>query len=151
MTKPLTNVDILKHIEKDPYARKTFIGVYAKDKLPSIQSYPCSLVVNTDPSTKPGQHWLAIYFGKDKSSEIFDSFGLHPEQYDLVKYLTKYSKEYDFNKTRLQDLDSAACGHYCIFYILLKSRCFSLNEILSLFHKFDFKVNDFMVEHIVFD
>jgi hypothetical protein len=32
-------------------------------------------VCNTDPSTKPGRHWIAIYVDEDGGREYFDSFG----------------------------------------------------------------------------
>ena len=42
-------------LEQDPKTSKKFCGVFPSDKLPqTIDKYPCGIVVNTDPSTKPG-------------------------------------------------------------------------------------------------
>ena len=141
----LSTLDILKEIDKDSYAKRYFIG----NRLPAIISYPASLIVNTDPSGKPGEHWLAIYFNKSKEAEFFDSFGLSAEQYKFDKYLKYFSRSYVDNKFQIQNFDSNTCGYYCLYFIMLKSRGFTLNEINSLFSKNDFKINDFLVSHIV--
>ena len=46
-----------------------FQGVYSVDTLPDK---PKLLVCNTDPSTKPGKHWIAIYVDKRGLGEYFD-------------------------------------------------------------------------------
>ena len=73
--KRLSTLDILKEIDKDFYAKRYFKGVFARDNIPFIISYPCSLIINTDPSTRPGEHWLALFFNSKKEAEFFDSFG----------------------------------------------------------------------------
>ena len=49
----------------------TWLGVFARDELPSEQELlrkqqatsnrPFALVLNNQPASEPGQHWLAIY------------------------------------------------------------------------------------------
>jgi len=41
---------------------RDFDGVFSIDHLPDN---PRLLVCNTDPSDKPGRHWIAIYVGDD--------------------------------------------------------------------------------------
>ena len=48
--------------------------------------YPGSYVVNTDPSTAPGGHWVAMFFNNPRSAEFFDSYGLHPLVYGLTDF-----------------------------------------------------------------
>lgn len=151
MSKALTNIEIMNYIKKDAYGVKNFIGVYPRDKLPIIFEYPCALVINSDPSSKPGEHWLALHFNKEKSCEFFDSYGNQPEYYGLEHYISRYSNSCEYNETRLQDWGSSSCGYYCIFFILFKNRSFSLKEIVSLFSKHDFNSNYFLVEHIIYD
>jgi len=56
-----------------------FCGVFPSDKLPQQPlAKPSALVVNTDPSSKPGQHWVAFYFDVDNTGDFFDSFGQPP-------------------------------------------------------------------------
>jgi len=38
-----------------------FIGVYAADQLPSfIHTFPAAVIINTDPSNKPGENWISV-------------------------------------------------------------------------------------------
>ena len=48
--------------------------------------YPGSYVANTDPSTAPGGHWVAMFFNNPRSAEFFDSYGLHPIVYGLTDF-----------------------------------------------------------------
>ena len=59
---------------------KKFIGVFAKDTLPNKlpPHRPLLLICNTDPKTRPGRHWVAMYFDTNGKSEYFDSFGQYP-------------------------------------------------------------------------
>ena len=68
-------------IERDHTTTKKFEGVFAEDLLPrSMNIYPCGYIVNTDPSSKPGKHWVAFYFTRPEQGEFFDSYG-HPPQF----------------------------------------------------------------------
>jgi hypothetical protein len=63
-------------LSRDPYAQKTFCGVFACNHLPRIvKVVPASFIVNTDPSYKSGAHWLAVYFDENRTVEFFDSYG----------------------------------------------------------------------------
>ena len=60
---------------------KLFGGVFAKDRLPLVvEKKPTFYIVNTDPISKPGRHWIAIYVGDEV--EFFDSLGRKPDYYD---------------------------------------------------------------------
>ena len=57
----MNTAQIAHALEHDPVARKKFCGVFPSDKLPqTIDKYPCGIVANTDPSTKPGKHWIPM-------------------------------------------------------------------------------------------
>jgi hypothetical protein len=53
--------EIERFINRDRVCRTSFQGVFSRDTLPSK---PRLLICNTDPSDKPGQHWIAIYVDK---------------------------------------------------------------------------------------
>ena len=148
MAKALTNKELFTQINKDYYSKKYFIGVFPRNKLPQIYSYPCCFIINTDPDNKPGEHWLGFYFDKNRFCEFFDSFGLSPRLYGLESYIKKRSIDFNYNKQQLQHENSSTCGYYAIFFILLKNRHFSLSDISALFCRKNFKINDFMIEHI---
>ena len=110
--------------------------------------YPGSYVVNTDPSTAPGEHWVAMFFSNQRSAEFFDSYGLHPIVYGLTNFLDSHSSSWTYNSKTLQSLISEVCGHYTMYYILFRSRGCSLSEILTHFSD-NVSVNDKTVERFV--
>ena len=116
--------------------------------LPSINSYPSSLIINTHPRGEPGEHWLAMYFDNNKNCEFFDSFGFTANDYGFDKYINLFSRSYVNNKFQIQNIDSDGCGYYCIYFILLKARGFTLTNINDLFSKSNFKINDFLISNI---
>ena len=148
MSKELTTNDIYRALSKDLYSRISFVGVFPRDRLPDLYSFPCSVVINTEPSYKKGEHWIALYFNERRFCEFFDSYGLPPSAYGLDKYIQRFASDWNYNKYQLQGWFSSACRYYCIYFILLKSRHFSLDDVISLFSKSDFSLNDFKVEHV---
>ena len=71
---------------------KHFMGCYASNKLPSIQSpFPKSLIINTASSDTVGEHWVALVLHK-KRCFYFDSFGLPVINDDILHFLHKYKK-----------------------------------------------------------
>ena len=147
--KSLSTRNILQEIGRDVYAKRNFIGVFPRDRLPEIITYPSALIVNTHPLGYPGEHWLAIYFTKSKCCEFFDSFGFPATEYGLHRYINSFSRSYKNNEFQIQHIDSNACGYYCIYFVLLKSRGFKLEDIINLFSKTNFKINDYLISHVV--
>jgi len=140
--------DIMIAIQKDSYANRHFIGVFARDQLPKKIKYPSSFIFNTDTSDKPGNHWLAIYYNKQKHVTFFDSFGQKPSYYNMYNYLKKTSKKIIYNNLCLQNLNSYYCGKYCIYFLMLSSRNFKLISIQKLFSKQDTLFNDKLIKNI---
>jgi hypothetical protein len=64
--------DIDRLVRSDGACRQIFQGVFRVDTLPDG---PRLLVCNTDPSIKPGKHWVAIFVDLNGRGEYFDSFG----------------------------------------------------------------------------
>lgn len=146
---PLNTLDIIKLIKEDSYAKKSFKGVFPRDKLPNISNYPCSLIINTKPASHSGEHWFAIYYDEDKKATFFDSYGYHPKTYGMEQYLKRTSKQFCFNQDQIQGVLSSTCGYYCVYFILLMSRGFSLFEIVNEFNKKDFDFNDFKISLLI--
>ena len=105
-----------------------FLGVFPIDRLPVLPSLNClngaggfCMIVNTDPSSLPGTHWLAVYINGDrrKPGEVFDSYGRVPPL-TLQRWLTKYCTTWTHTKRFLQGPLSSLCGVYCIFVLDLK-------------------------------
>jgi hypothetical protein len=106
-----------------------FLGVFAADKIPSKVPTFCGFVVNTDPRSQPGTHWMAIYIDGNGNGEYFDSYGLRPFIPEHVLFLKKL-KKFRYNKTTLQSLISTLCGQNCVLYLDSKFRGYSMNKIL---------------------
>ena len=131
-------------LEQDPKTSKKFCGVFPSDKLPqTIDKYPCGIVANTDPSTKPGKHWISVYFSSPEKGSWFDSYGKSPKFYGAVftDFLEKHCDEWDVNDRKLQSNWSDVCGQYCIFFLSHRARGYSMNKIVQLFGK-DTVLND---------
>ena len=118
-------------------------GIYACDQLPEITVRPSVFVVNTDPASKPGQHWICMFFDGDEHGEFFDSFGMLPKRV-FERYMDKHCLAWTFNKKQMQSLVSRFCGHYCIWYCIMKFRKVTLNELMHEMSS-DTGLNDFLV------
>ena len=72
-------------------------------------------IVNTDPSNKPGMHWIACYKYRNKTY-TYDSF------YGNVKSLSKYWKNkhnwVNANKDRDQSYSASTCGVYSMTWLI---------------------------------
>lgn len=114
-------------LARAPFVR--WLGVFARDELPDLKQErrPFALVLNTDPRSKPGQHWLAIFASLNGPIELFDSFGLSPSSYGLAYLSPTHSR------IQLQSPFSAYCGHYCIYFIYKRSNSRSAIDLNS-FH-----------------
>lgn len=65
-------------LRSDKVVKQFFAGVFSANNLPKINVYPTVLVANLDPDTKPGSHWVAVYFDKNGVADYFDSYGRRP-------------------------------------------------------------------------
>jgi hypothetical protein len=147
-TKPMTTEQIKEILRSDSYSKLNFLGVFPRDHLPVITVYPVSFVLNTDPSYKEGEHWLGIYFDRKRKCYFFDSFGYEPTYFGLDFYMQKYASVIEFNKEQVQGFFSNTCGHYTVFFILLITRGFTFEEIISCFNLKKFDINDFRISFI---
>jgi hypothetical protein len=129
---------------------KNFIGVFARDRLPSKVNYPCSLVANSDKASEPGTHWIAIVIDENGIGEYFDSFGLPPMYVEFIDFLNNNSKQYFYNERFLQCLTCITCGQYCIAYIKLRYNGYTSKEFIKLFSN-DQYVNDKIIKQILYN
>jgi Ulp1 family protease len=89
------------------------------------------IVFNTDVSTGPGQHWIALFADLSPEYEnaritYFDSYSKVPEV-EIQRLMQRWKKQWDstgihskptelnYNKTRHQYQDSE-CGMYCLYF-----------------------------------
>ncbi len=124
---------------------KDFDGVFSVDKLPES---PQLLVCNTDPSHKAGKHWVVIHVDEERRrGEYFDSFG-RPPPVTFRRYLNEHCMYWNFNDTQLQSIASPFCGHYCVFYCILRSLGIDMHRIVNSFTS-DTGYNDVLMHAFV--
>ena len=127
---------------------EVFIGVFARDKLPRfVKPRPALLVVNTDPSWKPGEHWVAMYLGGDDRGEYFDSMNDEPHS-NFVKFMDYNCTVWTSNRKQLQSVVSRFCGHYCIAYCALRFAGVDVDRFCNMFSN-DTGLNDVIAHAFV--
>ena len=125
----LNTRQISEILRTDYFTRKIFHGVFARNMLPKKINYPSCLVVNTDNSKGPGEHWIAFFYEKNGFCEFFDPYGLDPKFYGFLSYIRRTSKGFGWNKIQYQPVDSRACGYYCLLYLFIRSRNLNFGDI----------------------
>ena len=142
--------EITTILENDPYVAPVFGGCLPSEVLCGMGevSHPCALVCNYDPSHKPGTHWIAIYLTEDGKAEFFDPYGVAPMSDHFSDFLERNSTGWTFNTRQLQGLTTTVCGHYAIFYLIWRTRQWSMEFIVNLFEK-DTSRNDQAVYRFV--
>lgn len=130
---------------------KSFIGTFPSDRLPNLplKKKKClSLIINTDPSTEPGEHWTAVYLCKRKV-EYFDSYGLPPLDPAVQKFLDFHSSNrgWEWCATQTQYVSSQMCGSFCIAYIKARDSGISYKKYSESF-SIDLKKNDLIVRKL---
>lgn len=91
--------------------------VCAKDLLPDKKSLDeKAYIINTDNSTDPGEHWVAVYFRGDQAI-FFDSYGFPPEEDYILPFIQRNARRWIQNTEPLQSPWSKTCGMWCIYII----------------------------------
>src|SRR5207253_2092407 len=103
----------------------SFLGTFPANRIPS--GGRGWSVINLDESDKPGSHWTVV-----GPCEFFDSYGILPMSRYILSHLKKRCrKKWWYNDVPLQAYNSRVCGHYCIYYILLRCEGISPNAIVN--------------------
>lgn len=133
-------------LRSHPVTKTSFIGTFACDQRVEIPSWrPFSLIFNTDDSSCPGSHWIAIFSDKLNRDrpEYFDSTGMLPATM-TKKWLNQFKFPFISSKRRVQPFKSDMCGYYCLYFIHQRCRGRTLNSIFSSFSA-DLDSNDRMI------
>jgi hypothetical protein len=94
----------------------SFLDVFPSDLLPSSRSIlkPCTLIVNADPNTERGSHWLVIRLTpRSSSAYYFDSYGIIPLVPSIQAFLKHNCTIWEYNKT------TAGPEQQCLWPVLL--------------------------------
>jgi len=91
-----------------------FIGVFSRDRLPSLTKFKESAIVNLDTENGEGTHWVA-YKKIGKKVNYFDSFGNLSPPLELQRYFNGCTVEYNYS--RHQKYNTSNCGQMCLKFL----------------------------------
>lgn len=137
---------LVRYLRADKFTKPIPCHFLYRDSHLTINQYPAIVIVNTDNSDGPGIHWCAVYFTNKKICEYFDPLGFPPNNleqgYNFIPKLLPFCDFIIYNKRAVQTKISAVCGHHCVYFLFLKCRNVSLNNIISDFYMNDTSKND---------
>ena len=112
---------------------RSFLGVFPSDLLPQTPvAQSGTLIVNTDPHTKGGSHWLAVHLQSRCLSYYFDSYGLPPFIPSIQSFINRNCIVWDYNAIQLQGPSSTVCGKYCCLFTLYMDRVYIPRQFVGL-------------------
>lgn len=118
-----------------------FAGVFERDHVPKFARGKL-YVINTDECTRPGEHWLTVYYTPSGNKEFFDSYAQLPSYYG-------FRGQFTYGRMPLQGLLSQTCGQYCVAYATYRLKHkYSMKHFLSEFTE-DTVRNDIAVHQFV--
>ena len=147
---------LINLINSDNTLKRIFCGIFAYDTLDNFslkKNKICALIINTDPSTLPGEHWLLVYFNPHIKTIIwFDSYGHSPNYYgkEIKKWLWSFGLIVKISSQKIQSEKSEYCGLFCLYVLYFLSRNVPLYKILSNF-SVNLNYNDKIVQYFVWD
>jgi len=113
---------------------KNFNGVFARDQLAGVEFKLGGYVINTDPSNKPGEHWVAVFFNDSYHGEYFDSFGFPPLHRDIINFLDEHSiRGWTYNSRSIQNILSVSCGYFCYLFLSFRFNDLSMQDFQDFF------------------
>ena len=156
---PLWTQQIQHLLTTHPLTAPLFRGVYACNELPHPHPtqqgrfVPWNLVVNTDPSTRPGEHWLLLAADTPYQLVVFDSYGLDFVTFYQNPWFKRFAKHFQTsyqNKRRYQGNATNTCGHYCIYVASERGRTstYAFDDLPNLTPN-HYRCNDPWVANIV--
>ena len=101
-----------------PYFRGLFNSDTTKQAIEMLDfNKPNFFIFNADPSTKEGSHWLAAFIDLQNESCFIDSFGHHPNFYNLEKFFSASAgDDYKIVPKALQSEFTTVCAIYCLYF-----------------------------------
>jgi hypothetical protein len=117
-----------------------FLGVFASDQLPKNPQPGSSLIVNYSSSGQQGTHWVAMRNLNTNKPEYFDSYGMEPDDEDILLsrqtnfkgYLKSHSKgPVHRNDIDLQHTTSNVCGEYAVKFVMDGNPMMKDNETIN--------------------
>ena len=105
----MDNQQLLHVVNRFPHLKFKYLGSFPADLRPKNLPTNTFCIINTDPSTQPGSHWILL---ANKNGKLFygDSMGEVLEKYG-IKTKSNFGS---LVQEKLQD--SELCGLYAIYF-----------------------------------
>lgn len=140
----LSAVEIESYLKKS----KTYLGIIYVSSFKSltVKANCFSFIVYCT------NHWFVIYCC-DKSIEIFDSLGFLDTKgcvpNNLLLFIHSHIGTKNFKASHtVQPPDSQLCGIYSLYYILMRDKGYTFEQIMDTFSK-DLKENDLLMQRFI--
>lgn len=124
----MDTIELSNILALDRVTARVFRGVYPLDYINKTSFRSGVYICNTQPSTKKGEHWVAVWISRNRRGYYFDSFGLPPVLPELITFLGKCTS-WSYNKRPLQHPGTSVCGQYCVLF----ARFCALGKIKGMF------------------
>ena len=170
-------MSIAKNIANFPVTNGYLLSLSKKLKLPVKDVVPCDflpliklrknqcVIVNLDPSHRPGSHYIVLWNEGNNKYFYFDSLGLPCTNTDILSYINtsrakarnnfRYMGELVYSDKVIQAPLSFFCGFFCIAYIASRKLKMSLNDFYDIFLQFPYEIEkndnlviDFITEYL---
>jgi len=135
--------------------KNNFSGVYSSDTLPKTLKVNQFIICNTDKSQNTGLHWYILFRNNLQTLECFDSLGIDDvkKQFLTDNFHLKKVRTIQFNKTRVQSLNSNTCGQFCVYFIYhrLHNLDLTFDEFINDFFDIEASKNEIRVSNFLSD
>jgi hypothetical protein len=119
------------------------------DRWPEPTRLPASYVINTDRARDKGQHWVAFFIDKDKSTDYWDSYGTAPVR-KMYRWLrARKCDPIRYNRKMVQGFTARTCGAYCVYFLHMRAMGVPLDMITDTFINYQFDYNDALVRALL--
>uniref|UniRef100_A0A914L8Y2 Uncharacterized protein n=1 Tax=Meloidogyne incognita TaxID=6306 RepID=A0A914L8Y2_MELIC len=146
----MNSLQIEKILYRYPSLKNKFLGVFSSNNIPNIEkNRPFCFVANTMRKGTVGEHWIACYSDTTDTLEYFDSFAEEPNCDMRQSMLANFSLVKQ-NKFSLQSPLSDTCGHYCICFLILRSKQGNtFSSVLQKLHSIPSEGRDFVLKRFL--
>jgi len=139
----LSNFEIQNYLKN----YKRFAGCFSKDKLPKLKNNHYYIINLQHSKDGGGTHWTCFYVFSPNYILYMDPYGYPPpeELDDKIQFIK-------WNDKPIQDIDSTACGYFCIAFIKLSYYMDNKNKALKYFNDLftnNTKKNDYILEKLL--
>jgi hypothetical protein len=138
-------------LRRNPVTRQIYRGCFPSDMIPSFRRFPSAMVVNFDPHTQGGTHWVAIYAPDKLHAFYFDSTASDGVD-SIEEYLRKNFKITVLQNVALQKPGTTVCGYYAIYFIFRSALGYTIDEIQEQLEKSknpDIFVSRYVQKHVI--